>query len=165
MKVKRSDRERAKYAFECVKKVKESSYKKGYTSYIKNFPTMILQNGLGNTVAFYFSKGCEVKKENGQEIKKIKDAHGIILLQFFKWYFSLNENKDIEELAAETIPTDSDQKNAYDFIKDKIDEMLNSNTFAYRKMEKEALALSNWLRRFAEGMLSDEGGGNGVEER
>ncbi len=69
----------------------------------------------------------------------------------------MNSNEEIGKVVKETIPNEQFREDdAYEFIKRKIDKLLTIDTFAYRKMEKEALSLSNWLRRFAEGMIEGE---------
>jgi CRISPR-associated protein Cmr5 len=74
MKLKKSDRSRAAYAFEKVKEIKakfekeknnkkESKLFDEYESHVKSFPIMILQNGLGNAAAFAYAKSK--KDDNG----------------------------------------------------------------------------------------------------
>ncbi len=52
-----SARETASYAFSCVEEVSAKPYASLYRSYVKGFPAMILQNGLGNALAFALAKG------------------------------------------------------------------------------------------------------------
>jgi len=52
--IKGIDSKRANFAFKCVKEV-ESKHK-NYDSYIKKMPMLIKTNGLGQTLAFYYSK-------------------------------------------------------------------------------------------------------------
>jgi len=51
-----SARETASYAFRCVEEVATRPYASQYRSYVKGFPAMILQNGLGNALAFALAK-------------------------------------------------------------------------------------------------------------
>jgi CRISPR-associated protein Cmr5 len=56
---KTKDIERAQKAFECVTKVKSEgneNLEKKYASYVKSAPSMILSNGLGQSLAFWKSK-------------------------------------------------------------------------------------------------------------
>lgn len=56
---KTKDIERAQRAFDCVKKVKSEggeNIEKKYASYVKSAPSMILSNGLGQSLAFWKSK-------------------------------------------------------------------------------------------------------------
>ncbi len=54
--------ERAKYALHCVKAdAKKEILKSEYKSYAASLPAMIHMNGLGQAVAFYYSKGGTYK--------------------------------------------------------------------------------------------------------
>ena len=111
-----------------------------YKSYVKKIPMMILNNGLGATLAFIYSKR---KKENKQKIKageksNPKNAYDLIYIQIDKWLKKRNIKKSDEEL---------------------IKWIINQNSQEYRAVTNEVLALFNWLKRFADGMI--EGDDNG----
>jgi CRISPR-associated protein, Cmr5 family len=57
--MKTLEQERSNYAFECISKIKEEkdkNFEKDASSLIAKLGTLILTNGLGNTLAFLFSK-------------------------------------------------------------------------------------------------------------
>jgi CRISPR-associated protein Cmr5 len=98
----------------------QKSFGKDYKSYVKKIPMMILNNGLGATSAFIYSKS------------KDGNAYELIDKQIKRW-FQLSE--DIIVL---------------------IDWIINQNSQEYRATTNEVLALFNWLKRFAEGMIEKE---------
>lgn len=48
---------RAKMAWDFISEVKGKDYQKDYRAYVRRAPTLILSNGLGNTLAFWKAKG------------------------------------------------------------------------------------------------------------
>ena len=124
------ERDRAKEAYKYVidgKKIlelteiynennKSNEYYKDdkYKSYVKKIPMMILNNGLGATFAFIYSK------------KKNSKAYELIYEQIRKW---LKADKDLVEW------------------------IINQDSQEYRATTNEVLALFNWLKRFADGMI------------
>lgn len=78
--LKSLDQERSKYAWKCIGKVKELSDgdKKSYASYVAKASSLILTNGLGNTLAFFNSKDEVAYKMLFDHISgRIKDEMGI----------------------------------------------------------------------------------------
>lgn len=51
------EQERAKYAWQCISKVKNENFAGDYRSIALKMPSLILTNGLGQTLAFLKSKG------------------------------------------------------------------------------------------------------------
>ncbi len=98
--------------------------KKDYRSYVKKLPQMILSNGLGQSMAFVFSK------------KKEGNAYAFIYQQISEY---LNSNNTIR------ISKDKD--------KDLLEWIISLDSHNYRYATEEVLAFLNWLRRFAEGMI------------
>jgi len=126
-------KERSQYAFKSVKEVIEkfpnikdkktkklvpSKQQKDYKSYVKKIPMMILNNGLGATFAFVYSR-------------RDVDAYNLIYNQTNEWL-------------------KKDDKN------DLIDWIINLDSSEYRAVTNEVLALFNWLKRFADGMIEGE---------
>jgi CRISPR-associated protein Cmr5 len=126
-------KERSQYAFKSVKEVIEkfpnikdkktkklvpSKQQKDYKSYVKKIPMMILNNGLGATFAFVYSR-------------RDVDAYNLIYNQTNEWL-------------------KKDDKN------DLIDWIINLESSEYRAVTNEVLALFNWLKRFADGMIEGE---------
>jgi CRISPR-associated protein Cmr5 len=124
------ENKRAAYAFEIV----ESTYGKltekqreEYRSYIKKMPMMIKVNGLGQTFAFYFSKG---------------ETYKIIYDQVGKWL--------LDYYAQELNLTEEDRR------KRPIDVIIHLPSDQYRMATMESVSVLDWMRRFVDG-LSKEG--------
>lgn len=85
MSVSDLERDRATFAYQCVEEAnKNNGLKSDYKSYIKKIPMMILNNGLGATFAFIYSK-----KKNG-------NAYELIYNQTNKW-LKKDDKKDLVE--------------------------------------------------------------------
>jgi CRISPR-associated protein Cmr5 len=114
----------------CYEKVIEAKNKLGdnatdYKSYVKKAPMYIKTNGLGAALAFMKAKGKE------------KKAWDVIYHQVTEWI-------------------DKDSKNIiYTEGKDLVEIVVSLETPDYRAWTNEVLALFNWLRRFAEGLIED----------
>ena len=114
------EKKRAIFAYKCVEKAnQDNGIKKEYKSYVKKIPMMILNNGLGATFAFIYSK------------KKEGNAYALIDKQVLKW-FALDEKKDLVQW------------------------IIEQESQEYRATTNEVLALFNWLKRFADGMIEDK---------
>lgn len=60
MSLKTLQQQRAKFAYDCVSEIKQqdnNKLKKEYKSLVRGFSSMILQNGLGQSLAFLKAKG------------------------------------------------------------------------------------------------------------
>lgn len=121
---------RAAKAYEYAQEGAKLSKKKEYKSYVKKMPMMIKVNGLGAAVAFAFSKGAK----DGQPNKST--PWGLIYHQLEEW---LGEKGMI--------------RNGQGSFAHLLTEM---DSAQYRAVTNEALALLNWMRRFAEGMIEGE---------
>ena len=83
MAIKDLEKDRAKFAYGCVVEAnKNDKIKNDYKPYVKKISMMILNNGLGATFAFVYSK-----KKNG-------NAYELIDKQVLKW-FHLDEKQDL----------------------------------------------------------------------
>jgi CRISPR-associated protein Cmr5 len=102
--------------------------KKEYRSYVKKIPMLIKTNGLGATYAFAYSK-------NNKSYKALYN-------QTEEW---------LREDEKHLIPV-NELGNNTDFV----ETLVKLDSSKYRAVTVEVLALFNWMRRFAEGML--EGG-------
>lgn len=123
MAVKNLEIERAKFAYN---KVKEVGQDKDYKSHVKKLPQMILNNGLGNAIAFINSKSngnSSSSKAYGKLYSHIED--------YLKKEGSLQQGKDLMSVIVE-------------------------NSEKYLSLTKEILAYVKWLKRFAEGMIKDD---------
>lgn len=59
MSLKTLEQQRAKFAYDKIKEVVNISNSKDYKSLVRSFSSMILQNGLGQALAFLKAKGKE----------------------------------------------------------------------------------------------------------
>jgi len=118
---------RARYAFTAVNQHIQNKNvdSSNYKSYIKKIPAMIQVNGLGQTMAF-----CLAKKK---EYKAIYD-------QIENW-IRMNNSELIKKYEPE---------NRKEFI----DVLVSMNSSDYRIVTTETMALLNWMRRFADGLIA-----------
>ncbi|MFU0784237.1 MAG: type III-B CRISPR module-associated protein Cmr5 [Thermoanaerobacterium thermosaccharolyticum] len=104
---------------------KYSKFLENYRSYARKIPTMILTNGLGQTVAFVRSK---FEKET---------AYKLLYTQITEYIKSSCTSRI-------TMPQ---EKN------DLVEWVISCNSTEYRYITSEVLAFLNWLRRLAEGLI------------
>jgi CRISPR-associated protein Cmr5 len=139
--MKTLEQERSNYAFRCISEIKkessrkeDKSFEKNVSSLISKLGTLILTNGLGNTLAFLFAKG--------------KDHHLEVIAIISNW---LLRQKDQKEPGFKR-----------DDVKAKIEEIMKSlvldvSVEQYMYYTEETLRLVNWLRRFSDAMLESGG--------
>lgn len=127
------EHERANEAWSCIdyinSELDDKKFKKEYRSMVMKLPTLIIANGLGQTLAFLKSKGKGDEKK--PEEKVYQDIKG--------WLF---KNKNIhwtaqdDELIARVIALPSDR---------------------FRHVTSETLSFLSWMKRFADAVLPKEG--------
>ena len=118
---------RAKYAYETVEKfVNTNKGLKEYRSYVKKLPSMIQVNGLGQTLAFCYAKGDQYRDLYQQISGWVNEKQPDLLKRY---------NQDSKMEFVQIVIT------------------MNSND--YRIISNEVLALLDWMRRFADGMIRD----------
>lgn len=106
----------------------ESKTAKEYKSYVKKLPMLIKTNGLGAAMSFCFSKGKG----------KTDNAWGLIYHQITNWL-------------------KKDEKHLIEITNDDLMKALtNADSPTYRATTIEVLALLNWMRRFAEGLITKD---------
>ena len=116
---------RAKYAFTAVNDYLQSSNTTDdYKSYIKKLPAMIKVNGLGQTMAFCLAKKKEYLKIYEQLEIWIHSQYPQIISKY-----DPNGNKKFIEV------------------------LVSMNSNDYRIITTETMALLNWMRRFADGLI------------
>lgn len=121
------EQDRAKHAWQCVNEVKNQSFAGDYRSIAVKTPSLILTNGLGQTLAFLKAKG---KGDPSNE-------HEVLYQHITRWL-----------------------KQQLKLTDDLLGWIVNSaNSQQYRLATMEALALLQWLKRFAEAVLPKEGEG------
>ena len=134
--MKTLEQERSNCAFECISKIKGKNFEKDASSLIAKLGTLILTNGLGNTLAFLFSKA--------------KNHHLETIVIISNWLYKLErQNKQVNS----------------DNVKEKIDQImrdfvLDVDVEKYMYYTDETLRLINWLRRFSDAMLESGGENN-----
>jgi len=130
---------RAESAYKCVEKaIKELKDKsKDYKSHVKKIPSMILSNGLGQTLAFIKAKSNS----------KSGDAYKLIYEQLTNYLKS-------EYPSRIKMP-----QNENELIK----WVINLDSTNYRHLTEELLSFLNWLKRFSEGLIEDKKNTKGVE--
>lgn len=132
---------RAEFAFLCAKEAKDKFKKNAsdYKSYAKNIPMMIKTNGLGATLAFILSKSKD-KAENG---KYSKGQSYMLIYEQVKEWLNSDQKKYLLEKA--------DEKE-----NELVNKVISLESTPYRAVTIEVLALFNWLRRFADGLIEDK---------
>lgn len=136
--MKKLENGRAEFAYKCVVKAKKPGadykYKQSeYKGYVKNIPVLIQTNGLGNTLAFITSKG------NANNTKNKNNAYDLIYEQITQWLRT-------GDSGCELLPEDI---GLLEFV-------ISKRSTTYRQITSEILALLNWLRRLAEGMIEGD---------
>ncbi|MCX7845569.1 MAG: type III-B CRISPR module-associated protein Cmr5 [Dictyoglomaceae bacterium] len=142
---------RAEFAYRCALEGKKiltitqinSEYYEDdkYKSYVKKLPSMILSNGLGQTLAYIYSKRKKEKdnKKPGSK-ENPKNAYDLI-------YKQLTDYLKSDSTARIKIPTDKNEL---------IEWVISLDSYNYRYVTEELLAFLNWLKKFAEGMIEEE---------
>jgi len=121
---------RAEFAYRCVEEVidkynKDKELLKKYRSYSRKLPSMILSNGLGQTLSFIKAKD--------------EKAYEILYEQLTKYIKSNNTVR---------IQMPSDKSDLTEWV-------ISCNSEKYRYITQELLAFLNWLKRFAEGLIEE----------
>jgi CRISPR-associated protein Cmr5 len=131
--INKLEKGRAEFAYECVDKAiknfkNDLKKQKEYKSYIRKIPPMILSNGLGQTLAFVKAKS---KNEN---------AYKLI-------YQQLTDYLKSEHTGRIRMPQQENELVKW---------VISCDSLTYRYITQEILALLNWLKRFAEGLIEEE---------
>lgn len=126
------EQERAAAAWGNITEVRPQEHQGRYGALTKKFPTMVLTNGLGQTLAFLRSKGSKPQH---------RELYAHISAWVAKQVYGCDEGDDqlLERLMGVVAECESD-----------------SNT--YRRATTEALAFAVWLKRFAEAELDIQEG-------
>lgn len=147
----------AKHAYDCVVAMqvaplkekyfpnddkKASSLSAKYRTLALNFPSMILQSGLSQSIGFLLAKGslkeneAAENKDNKEESKKIKVNEHLLLLEHLAKLLS-------------------DEKNEYDG-KSLHGEILKADLAEYQLLTRKALDASTCLKRYTQALLESE---------
>jgi CRISPR-associated protein Cmr5 len=134
--LKSIDQERAKYAYGKVKDVVENygDLKEKYSAKAVNFPAMVLTNGLPQALVFLFSN------ENAD------DKSYRMLLSHIRGWFA---ESGAEEARLYTYSATTN--------KSFVEHVIQADATTLRLITTETIAVANWLKRFAEGMIKKGG--------
>jgi CRISPR-associated protein Cmr5 len=132
------EQQRAARAWQCIEEVKrqDNEAKKKYSTQARKFPSLIQVNGLGQALAFVYSKAKFQERNRGAEAR----ANGLLFNQVSNWVKGELKVSGDENLLRLVVGQKSD---------------------FYRRATTEAIAFLNWLKRFAEAELPTEEGGGG----
>lgn len=138
--INKLERGRAELAYNCVLEAREKfkgeekeKLLKEYRSYARKIPTMILTNGLGQTLAFIKAKS-KGSDENGEGKG---EAYELLYLQITEYMKS-------ESVARISMPPDKGEL---------VEWVISCSSTEYRYITQEIMAFMMWLARFAEGMI------------
>lgn len=132
----------AEKAYEFVKSAKEklSGKEKDYKSLVRRIPQMIMSGGLGQSIAFLYSKkGRDEVQRSENEVQRGGNNVYKLLYEQFEDYF----RSDIVAIRL-------DQTN-----RELIEWIISLNSYEYSIATRELLSLVKWLKRFAEGMIEE----------
>lgn len=127
------EQDRAKYAWEKIQELK-TKYKESestYNSYIKKSPTLILTNGLGNSLAFFYSKFGSTS----DNLPPDKCAYKLLYSHINEWCI---KQKIVTNDILKWIVYDASSLDVF-------------------RITNEVMAILSWLKRFAEAELKDKG--------
>jgi len=126
--------QRALFAYNCVRKIANNTeIAQKYKSYSKRIMAMIRVNGLLATVSFI--KGSISDKPDGKAYKQL-----YVDMENWLKHKECPANFAYKEREGELI-----------------DVLVSLSSDEYRVITKEIMEFANWLRRFAEGMIKDDG--------
>lgn len=149
--INKLEKGRAEFAYECACEGKEIINRKEidgeyynddkYKSHVQKILTMILTNGLGQTIAFIVSKHQKPKdkKQPGTQDNP-KNAYDLIYKHLISY---------LKSDTTARIPMPSNQTDLIEWV-------ISCDSTDYRYITHELLAFLNWLKRFAEGMIEGE---------
>jgi len=135
------EQKRAKYALGLVNHQKNKKDKKAgedYGRHVKKFPAMVLNNGLGQTLAFLLADNGKAKEKGKEKIvKPSKELYNDIQ----KW---LCGNVDSEYPCRVYSGGDL------------IESLMNGDRSDYVHAQEEVLSFFKWMRKFAEAYLGGD---------
>jgi CRISPR-associated protein Cmr5 len=122
------EQKRAARAWECVAAVKGTSYASEYGQLAREAASLVQLHGLGQTLAFLFSK----KPEKSGQV----NAHLHLARDLCRWVGKQLTGQELDDLREWIVRT--------------------ATVAEYRRATLEALAFLSWLKRFAEAELVKE---------
>jgi len=135
------EQKRAKYALDAVTKAKENDGEKkgeGYGRHVRKLPAMILNNGLGQALAFLLAD-AEGKKEK---------ASWRLYEDLQTWLYGADD----EDKPRRVYPAQDGLQSPL------IDSLMSNDRSQYLQAQDEALKLLVWMKKFADAYLPKSGG-------
>ena len=132
------EQQRAKYALDEIMEINkkpDKTFKKDYASLVRRIPTMILNNGLGQTLAFLLSKQ-----------NKDKDAE-CLYGQLQTWLCGTNTPEDKNRFP---------RRIYIGSTPDLIGQIMGNDRHKYIHAQVEAMSLLNWMKKFADAYLPQD---------
>jgi len=126
------EQERGSYAYSRVSKIANEEWAEEYKSYVKSAPTLILTNGLAQTLAFYRSK----KKKAYERLFEDID------LWMKNRYYTPNENCNGKTVG-----------NALEWL------IHCASSMEVLEATQDVIELLNWFKRFVDAMIEGKSGG------
>lgn len=133
------EQKRAKYALEEILKINNEtneSFKKKYAPFVRRTPTRILNNGLGQALAFLLSKANKEKAA-----KRFYD-------QLQSWICGVEDDSYPMRIYIDNSPN-------------LIQQLMANGRREYVLAQTEVLALLDWMKKFADAYLPENTGGEG----
>ncbi len=133
---------RAKYALEKVMAIRKQCDELDvdkYSTFVSRTPTLILNNGLGQALAFLLPK-------NGENAKNSEDAAVRFYGELESWLCGIAGEPGY--------PARVYKGNNLSLI----EELISGDRKKYMRAQAEALSLLNWMRKFVNAYLSDKEG-------
>lgn len=124
------EQKRAKYALQIVMKQKDTGNAEGYGRHVRKLPAMILNNGLGQALAFLLADGKEPSK---------------------KLY------EDMQEWLRGESKADRPRR-IYAGSEELIKLLMAGDRSQYLQAQDETLKLLTWMKKFADAYLPKSGG-------
>jgi CRISPR-associated protein Cmr5 len=130
--IRKLEQGRAEFAYRCAEQATqelEAKQQENYLSYSKKLLPMILNCGLGQSLAFVKAKAKDNK------------AYKLLYSQITEYLKESNTTTRIKMLESKT---------------DVVEWVVSCDTSEYRLITKELLSFLTWLKRFAEGKIEKE---------
>ena len=131
------------FAFKKIEEIKDKGFAGEYKSYARSLPSMIINNGLGNALAFELSKS----KDKSNNLT----AHGYLLRhirEFANGYLDFKGGG-----------SSSDQDVLYS-EKEFVRRIMGLDMQSYMFWTEQILLFLDWLRKFADGMIEKNESGD-----
>ncbi len=123
--------ERSEFALERVLAL-EKVDRKEFKSFVAGVPSMILQNGFGQTLAFLLAKGANKNMQLNESDKHVIILHMVVDWLCKKEYLNCNNNQR------------GDEK-----LKNAVLNLSKMEQKEYLAAQEEALKLLEWIKRYA----------------